>query len=898
MDRSDQLLRDQVRMLGQVLGETVAELSGPPALEQVEGTRRAAVAMRAGQLPGGREAFHGEIAALPLEGLELLAGAFTDFFHLINAAEEQSRIRALRARDVPGRAPDGSVARACQDLAAGGTAPEAIQRLLDRLLVMPVLTAHPTEARRRTVLDHVERISGVLERLDDPRAGTRERERLEAELRAGVVALVATQKSRSARPTPLDEVKSSLLVFERTLLDVTPALVRELEHGLEAAFPGAALRVPSFLRWGTWVGGDRDGNPFVTAEVTRATLERQRALALGRYVRDAWTLERELAARAQGAGLAELSESLERDRAALPGVAGTARVLLAPEPWREKLRYVAARLQAARDRAEGAYPDAQAYLDDLALVARTLEASGLGRLARGTLRDARRRAEAFGFHLATLDVRQHSGVHERAAAELLAQGGIGGYAAMAPRERIRLLAGLLGRAGLSFAPDRARLSPETREALATLEVVGRARRDIGPAACERYIVSFTRDASDLLEVLLLARAARLAPDELRVVPLLEQHEDLERAGEIAEDVLELEPLRAACAGDLEVMIGYSDSGKQMGYVASQVALHRAQLALAEVAEGRGTLLTVFHGRGGAVGRGGGPAHRAIRAQPPQALRGRFRVTEQGETVAARYGRLEIARRDLEQMTSAVLVASLAEAPRAADEAVAEREATLARGARAAYEAYRALVSPPDRLAAYAVAATPIQEVMSLRIASRPASRSRRLAFEDLRAISWVFSWNQSRHGIPGWFGLGSCLEAIAREQGPARLRALYDGWPFFRGIVDNARLALTQADMEVAAHYARLAPPEAAGVFEVIRAEHARTVEAIRALSGGGGLLDPWPALGRTAERRNPYIDVLSHVQVTLLDRLRRAPPAEQERIREVLLLAVNGIAAGLQTVG
>ncbi|HVI94451.1 MAG TPA: phosphoenolpyruvate carboxylase [Anaeromyxobacter sp.] len=894
----DALLREQVRMLGKLLGDTVAELRGPAALELVERTRRAAVALREGKLPGGRDAFAASIAALGIEDLELLAKAFTDFFQLINAAEEQHRIRALRGRDTA--APiDGSIAAACAELAAGGVSAADVQALLDRLLVMPVLTAHPTEARRRTVLDHLAEVAAALDRLDDPRLGARERGRADERLAEVVSAIVSTRSARTSRPTPLDEIRSGLLVFERTLLDVVPRVYRELARGLRDAYPGAAFRVGPFLRFGTWIGGDRDGNPSVTAEVTRAALERQRAVALARYAADVAELWRELSAAApvhRAEALAELEASIAADRARGIAPALATRALREDERWREKLRFVAARLEAARVRAEGGYPSPEPYLADLELLQRTLRAAGLGRAAGGRLEDARRRAEVFGFHLATLDVRQHSGVHERVVAELLAQGGTDGYAHLPEARRVALLAELAARPALPL-PDRARLSPEAREALDTIEVVGWARRDLGPAACERYVVSFTAAVSDLLEVIFLARAARLAPDELRPIPLLEQLEDLERAGHLAREALSIAPLRAALGGELEVMIGYSDSGKQVGYVPSRVALHKAQLALAQVAEAEGVTLTIFHGRGGAVGRGGGPANRAIRAQPAAALRGRFRVTEQGETVAARYGRAEIARRDLEQMVNAVLSAS-AGAPRRAAEAAADaREAILDRAAAAALERYRALLVHPDRLARYALAATPLEEVPELRFASRPASRAGRLTLDSLRAIPWVFAWNQSRHGIPGWFGLGSALDAATAEHGEGAVRDLYARWPLVRALVDDARLALTQADLDVAAHYARLAAPGDRSVFEAIREEHARTLAAVRRITGQEELLAPWPTLARAAARRNPYIDVLSHVQVELLRR-GRAAPEQSERNRDVLLLTVNGIAAGLQTVG
>jgi phosphoenolpyruvate carboxylase len=908
MPDAEASLIEEIRQLGRILGETVAELRGPAALERIEQTRQAAVALRQGKLPGGREAFAASIAGLPLPDLALLAEGFTDFFHLINAAEEQHRTRALRARDGGGAPVDASLAAACAELAQGGATPGDVQALLDRALVMPVLTAHPTEARRRTVLDHLDRVSRLLAALDDPRAGVRERAALGDRLREVVTALSATRKARTVRPTALDEVRAGLVVFERTLLDAVPEIYRALARGLAERWPGVEFRIPPFLRFGTWIGGDRDGNPFVTAEVTRAALERQRAVALSRYARDVRQLLGELSASAAGmpaAAREQLEASIAADRERFPELPASSRSLREDERWREKLRFMAARLEATRGRGEGGYPDAQAYLVDLELLQETLRAAGLSRLARGALEDARRRAEVFGFHLATMDLRQHSDVHARVVDEVLARGGTPGYARRSEAERAALLGELLSRTALPV-PDPRSLSPEAREALATLEVVGRARRDGGPAACERYITSFTRSLSDLLEVAFLARTARLAPDELRPVPLLEQLEDLENAGALAQAMLAVPPLKDALRGELEVMVGYSDSGKQVGYLPSRVALHKAQLVLAQVAEAEGMTLTVFHGRGGSVGRGGGPANRAIRAQPRAALRGRFRVTEQGETVAARYGRREIALRDLEQMVSGVLCSSIGPLERAADVAARERELVLDRVAGAALSEYRRLTADPERLARYALRATPMEEVPELRFASRPASRSGTLSLESLRAIPWVFSWNQSRHGLPGWFGLGTGLGALIGEVGLERARALYREWSFLRGLVDDARIALTQADMDVAAQYARLAEPGDRGIMEQIRAEHSRTVEAIRAIdgvppSGSAGeasLMGAWPAVEKAAARRNPYVDVLSHVQVELLRRLRAAEGPERERVREALLLTVNGIAAGLQTVG
>jgi phosphoenolpyruvate carboxylase len=885
-----------------LLDETVAESFGGEALALVQRVREAAVALRAGKHGSGRDGFAADIARLDTSELELLARTFGQLFHLLNAAEEQHRIRALRRRDLANSPPPASIAAACRTLKESGVGASAVHELLDRMLVMPVLTAHPSEPRRRTVLDHTAAISESLDTLDDDRLGARDKALALERLRESMLALTCTQELRVSRPTVLDELRAGLHVFERTLLTVTPRIYRELEDALAATWPEERFRVGPFLRWGSWIGGDRDGNPFVTAEVTRSAFERQRALAIRRHLRDAEALGRELSIShgLRGVPNSDLESSLERERDRWPDIAARAKKQNSVEPWREKLRFIQHRLRGALNRDERGYSSADEYRADLELVSSALAEAGLGRLAHGKLRDAIRRAEVFGFHLATLDIRQHSDVHESAVDEVLASGGRPGYRDLSEQRRVALLEGLLERADPVAPRDRKGYSASTRETLATFDAVGRARRDLGPEACERWIVSFTRGTSDLLEVLLLARAARLGPDEIRPIPLLEQAEDIERAGEIASDLLQLRSLRTAIGNDLEVMLGYSDGGKQLGYVASSVAIRSAQQELARVANRSSATLTVFHGRGGAVGRGGGPANRAIRAQPRSALRGRFRVTEQGETVTARYGRPEIARRDLEQVVNAVLLGSIGpEGTEVPDAERRKREAALVGGAAAARSAYEQLISDRERLARYVVSATPIVEISEMRIASRPASRKTGLRLEDLRAIPWVFSWNQSRHGIPGWFGLGSALDAIAEREGKQQLRRMYDNWPFFRAIVDNAQLALARADVDVAAHYAGLADDDTRQLFQLIREEHARTLARV-ADTTGSELLAAWPILAATVTARNPYVDVLSHVQIELLKRLRAASAAGEdvERIRGALMTTISGIAAGLQTAG
>jgi phosphoenolpyruvate carboxylase len=883
--------------LADALWRAVETLGGAPALALCEDLDAASAALRRGELPGGRRAFAERIAAVPTAALETVARAFALWCHLANTAEERGRLRALRARS---EAPPDGLAAAVDALIDAGATGDELRAWFGRALVMPVITAHPTEARRRSSLDHLERTEELLEELDRTARG-----RTAAALAAEVLALHATEDARARRPTPLDEVENALDVFRRSLLDVTPRIYRTIEDRVRARL-GTTWRLPVFLRWGSWVAGDRDGNPNVTAPITRAALARHRALILGRYLDDVATLGRSLSVSALRVGaVPELDAALARDRERLPEAAARARPRTVHEPWREKLWYVQARLRATVDHRDDGYVDADEYLEELELLDRALRGAGVAAIADQDLRDAIRRAEVFGFHLASLDLRQHSGVHDRVVDELLARGGRPGYRAADEAGRRAALDAVLA-APITPIRDTEGLSPEAQEVLATLEVAGRARRELGPAACERYVVSFTREVSDLLEVAFLARAAGLAPGELRPVPLLEQLEDLERAGAIAKDILAHPVLRAELDGDLEVMVGYSDSGKQVGYVASSVALRHAQLELAAVAAEAGVELTLFHGRGGAIGRGGGPAGDAIRAQPAAAVRGRIRVTEQGETVTARYANPEIAERDLELMLAAVLCAATTERTTAAGAATDAADdgadaAALARAAAAARAAYLALTTDEDRLVRYTVAATPIEDVAHLPLGSRPASRAAGITLDTLRAIPWVFSWTNSRHGIPGWYGLGTAIEALAAELGDAGVRALVERSRFVRAMIENSELSLVRSDLDVAREYALLADDHARGLFELIAAEHARTIAALRDRLGRTAPLATRPYLMASVARRNSHLDVLSHAQIEALRRRRSGSggrDADAERLARIVFTTINGIAAGLQTVG
>lgn len=869
--------------------------------------------LRQGELPGGREAFAASLRELPVPALGSAARYYADLAHLMNVVEEQQRIRVLRAN--PRSAIDGIKAAVKALAAAGMSAPE-VTALLGRALVMPVLTAHPTESRRRSTLDHLAEVAKSLDEVGEAGSGA-----ARARLADAVFAMHATESSRAERPTVVDEIDTTVEVFRRTLLEVTPQLYRRLEEALAAAYPQTPWQVPPFLVWGTWVGGDRDGNPNVTAKVTRAAFDRQRKVVLERYLEDVAALGRVLSCSARRAPRKSqaLEDELVRERKELPEIAARVARKQAREPWREKLLYMAARLTATINRQDGRYASAAEYAADLDFLDATLREAGYGVLAHGVLADCRRRVAVFGFHLASLDVRQHSRVHEQAVDEILALGGRPGYRGLDEEARRELLENLLDNP-LPPLRDRSKLSAVTLDLLATLDVVGRARRELGARAAERWVISFCQNVSDLLEVAFLAHIAGLAIGELRPVPLLEQLEDLRRAGAIADAIAASPALRAEVGDELEVMVGYSDSSKQVGYVAAAIALRAAQLELTEAAKRSGMTLTIFHGRGGAVGRGGGPASQAIRAQPAAAVGGRFRVTEQGETITARYARPEIAIRDLELTVGAVLAASAAakaagrEGGGAGDRCDDE---LLAVGSAAALAAYQQISGDERRLAAYTLAATPMSHVANLPIGSRPSLRTKVSEFSlaDLRAIPWVFSWTQSRAGIPGWFGMGSALDALIAARGLAEVQQQIGGSPFLRALVSNAELALVRADLDVAAHYARLADPEVGKMYELIAAEHALTVKRLDELRAHRAPLADRQHIAESVLRRNQVLDVLCHIQIELM---RRGAEAAKEGAggssgasggsggeaeaaalaKEVMFTTIAGIAAALQTSG
>ena len=918
-------LAREVRLLGALLGQVIAEQEGAAALDLVERVRGRAIAARRGDGPPAGRAARASLATLDVAELEMLAHAFSTFFQLANLAEEKERVRALGRRDrATGRAPvSGSVAAAVVRLGAAGDDLDTLVSAIARLRISPVLTAHPTEARRRTVLLALRRMYALLDELDDARLTPAGDADLRRRLREEITVLWRTADLRHERPTPLDEVRSALVFFDTTLFTTTPRLYRALDAALDRLAtglpPGAAApdagrtgtrppRVPAFLRWGSWIGGDRDGHPLVTAETTLDALRIQADHVLHGYAAAAARLMVDVAARPRdGSTPPAISRRLLADADDLPETMRDLERRFPLEPYRRRLGAIAERLGRTRAHLaalpgpqRGRYEQPEALVAELAELGEALADDGLGRVAHGALQDLRWQVETFGFHLASLEVRQHSSVHRAALAAL---------------------------AGPSPALDR-EVEPGVTagEVLATFRAMAAAQRRHGEAACCRYVISFTERPSDVHDVLELARLAGdiaipaahtsgVAPGtpRLDVVPLFESADALAGARAIMADLLGGPAYRAhlRARGDRqEVMLGYSDSNKESGYLAAHWLLYRAQEQLVVAAHEAGVELTIFHGRGGALGRGGGPTHRAVMAAPAGSVAGRLKLTEQGEVIATRYANPHLALRALEQTVSATLLASTPEHDRSVTAAAREGADLMDELAADARDAYRALVrDDPDLEMAFLVA-TPIEQIAGLRLGSRPASRGQAGAaagaspmLTSLRAIPWVFAWTQIRANVPAWYGLGTAVDACERRHGAAgmaRLQRLHRTWPFFRLLVENAEVALARTDPRATARHLELAGEAGARLAATIANEHRRSVRAVLEISGRAALLDGVPVLQRSIELRAPYLDPLSDLQVEALSRLRSTPVDAPARVdlERLVGLTISGVAAGVQGTG
>jgi phosphoenolpyruvate carboxylase len=862
---------------------------------------------RAGDLAAAAE-LEELVARLSLSDAQVLIRSLSRWFQLMNLAEDNERVRRLRRRERGlGDAPRaGSLRAAVRHLASQGVSADELREMLSGAELRLVMTAHPTEARRRTTVEKLARIFARLRDLDERVPVPGDEAAARRAIAGTIQELWGSDEVRAASPTPADEVHGGLVYFASTLHRVVPELYRELEAAVEESYPGEAIAVPPLLTFGSWMGGDRDGNPNVTAGVTASALDMMRTACLH-------LLEARIEVLAQRVSLSErlvgidLSDALAALGELFPEEAARALARNPEEPFRRYFALVATRVRATREGDGGGYGAPAELLGDLRLAQRLLRDAGAEFVAATQLHDTIRQVEVFGFHFARLDVREHAARHGEALAEVLSALGVHeAYASLGSAERCALLAREIAERRPLIPSDLGAFSAATQEVVETFRMLGSVLRGRHAGAVQSYVVSGTEDPAHLLEVLLLMKESGLAGAGgegalLRIVPLFEAEASLSEAAATMRTLLELPVYRAAlrAVGDeQEVMIGYSDSNKDAGYVASGWATYRAQVALAEELERFGVRWVFFHGRGGALGRGGGPANRAIHAQPPGTVAGRMKMTEQGEVLSAKFSLPEIAHRELELTGSAVLVSTLEPPP---DSSRLPRwSALMTEMARRSAAEYRSLVYGDQGLQAFFHAATPVGEISRLQLGSRPARRKATQDIADFRAIPWVFSWTQARIVLPAWYGLGSALAAAVESHGLELVQEMERDWPFFSALLSNAEMACAKADLAVGRRYADLVEDRAlrSRIWGRIEAEFALTCEQLLAVTGQGRLLERERLLRASIDRRNPLVDPISLLQVELLRRSRAAGDGDGEELARASFLAINGIAAGMRNTG
>lgn len=894
---ADDALREEVRLLGGILGEVIRQEGGQDLFDHVEAVRQASVAYHRDPASHPAKRLEKLLTAMTVDQAAGLAHGFALFSLLANIAEDRATRRRAQDQVVAGARPD-TPEGALQRLAEQKVDKAAVRALLDEALVSPVLTAHPSEVRRKSVIDRIAAVSDMLDACD--KAGDAcSAAQINQPLRRQIVILWATRLVRTQGLVVQDEIDTVVSFLDRIFLRVAPKQLSAWRRLLDAP------DLQPFMRVGTWVGGDRDGNPNVDGAVLAAAFRTQSRAVLGYYLEEVHALGAELSLAAE---LAQVSPEL----AVLADAAHDPSPHRADEPYRRALTGVYGRLAATYEARGGTppprravvaaepYPGPDAFEADLKIMRDSLVAYNGEVFADDRLSDLVTAVEIFGFHMATLDLRQNSDVHERVVADLLKTAGVcADYSGLDEEGRLAVLAAELASPRLLFSPY-AEYAAETLKERGILQAAAEALAAFGPQAIRTHIVSKTDAASDLLEVYLLLKEVGLYRPEdpaacpIQAAPLFETIEDLRASRPTLERLLK-EPSALAVAkarGVQEVMIGYSDSNKDGSYLTSGWELHEASRALVEVTKAAGLKLQLFHGRGGTVGRGGGSSFAGVLAQPEGTVQGRIRTTEQGEVIANKYGEPEIALRNLDALTCGAVLASLDQGK---DHVfTADHGATLSDLSARSMAAYRKLVYETDGFVDYYRAATPIAEIADLKIGSRPSSRTASTRIEDLRAIPWVFSWSQSRVMLPGWFGFGSAVQG----QDMAELKAMAEVWPFFRTLVQNMEMVMAKSDMTVARRYATLVPDPAlaARIYGEIRDEWQRTHDAVLAITGHDKLLGGQPELDRLIRLRMPYVEPLNHVQIELIRRRRAGD--ENPRVREGILLAINGVAAGLRNSG
>ena len=906
----DVRLRNDIRLLGRILGDTVRDQEGADVFDLVERIRQTSIRFHRGDDKAARRELELILDSMSISQTLLIVRAFSYFSHLANIAEDQNNIRRMRASSKAGEAPrPEALARTLLHARAAGFSAASLREFFASALVSPVLTAHPTEVRRKSTIDREMEIAAVLDRRERVQLTPEELVASDEQLRRAVLTLWQTNLLRRTPLTVLDEVANGLSFYDYTFLNEVPRLHSRLEDRLNEG-GGTQGELASFLKMGSWIGGDRDGNPYVTADVMRGTLKMQSSRVLRFYLDELHVLGSELSLAAH---LADISKDLralaERSPDRSPHRSG--------EPYRLAVSGIFARLTATAARLEvettraavgeaAAYANAAEFKADLDILDRSLTMNNSRVIARGRLRHLRRAVDCFGFHLASLDIRQNSAVHERTIAELIDAAMPGkSYLAMSEEARIALLTGEL-RNARPLTSAFVKYSEETMGELGVFRAAAEAHAKYGAQAIPQCIISMCKGVSDLLEVAVLLKEVGLVGPSgrsaINIVPLFETIEDLQNSARIMDRILSMHDYRKLVdsRGSVqEVMLGYSDSNKDGGFVTSGWELYKAEIGLVDVFDRHHVRLRLFHGRGGSVGRGGGPSYDAIIAQPGGAVNGQIRITEQGEIIFSKYANAEVGLDNLEILAAATLEASLLHPRQSAPRA--EYLEAMERLSAHAFKAYRGLVYETEGFADYFWASTVITEIATLNIGSRPASRKKTRAIEDLRAIPWVFSWAQCRLMLPGWYGFGSAVEAWVKENpdtGMAFLKELYREWPFFRMLLSNMDMVLAKSSIAIASRYAELVSDVVLRekIFERIRREWKSSIDALLEIMGQTRLLESNPLLERSIRHRFPYVDPLNHVQVELL-KAHRAQNIDEQVLRGIQI-TINGISAGLRNSG
>ena len=908
-DAEDALLRTDIRLLGRILGDTVRDQEGADVFDLVERIRQTSIRFHRDEDRLARRELETILDSMSTADTVRIVRAFSYFSHLANIAEDQNNIRQMRGWGAGGGPPTSTLAQTLSHARTAGFSAADLLRFFGDAQVSPVLTAHPTEVRRKSTMDREMEIAALLDRRERMKLTPEEAEASDEQLRRAVLTLWQTNLLRRTKLTVLDEVANGLSFYDYTFLHEVPRLHCTLEDQLNQE-EGAAGELASFLTMGSWIGGDRDGNPFVTADVMRGTLRLQSSRVMNFYLEQLHELGAELSLAAH---LADVSEELR----ALAGRSPDSSPHRSGEPYRLAVSGIYARLTATaaklevettrRPVGEGApYARVKEFKADLDVLDRSLIANNSSVIARGRLRQLRRAVDCFGFHLARLDIRQNSAVHERTVAELF-DAAIPGmsYLALGEEARVNLLVSEL-RSARPLSSAFVKYSEETLGELALFRAAAEAHASFGADVISQCIISMCKGMSDMLEVAVLLKEVGLVHPSgrsaINIVPLFETIEDLQASSGIMDRMLSLHDYRKlvdSLGSVQEVMLGYSDSNKDGGFVTSGWELYKAEIGLVEVFERHHVRLRLFHGRGGSVGRGGGPSYDAIIAQPGGAVNGQIRITEQGEIISSKYSNAEVGRNNLEILAAATLEASLLHprqsAPREEYLTAMDQLSLLA------FRAYRGLVYETEGFSDYFWGSTVINEIATLNIGSRPASRKKTREIEDLRAIPWVFSWAQCRLMLPGWYGFGTAVETwIAEhpEQGMPFLQELYREWPFFRMLLSNMDMVLAKSSIAIASRYAELVPDVKLreSIFGRIRREWHSSIETLLDIMGHERLLQGNPLLDRSIRNRFPYLDPLNHVQVELLKEHRARNPDEQ--VLRGIQLTINGISAGLRNSG